>query len=241
MLDALFEKVESIICAKGRKPLACVAWAAMCSLAVLTAAVGCSSAPPHSTTAAPQQAGPAPASPGATNSASTNSSKSLVLQEGDTIKISFPGAPTLDTTQAIRRDGKISLEMIGEYDAVGKTPASVEAELKKLYSSQIVNSDVSVTVQSSAFVIYVMGAVSRPGKLISERPLSVLEALIEAGIDNSKSNLKSIQILRNDADGAHKFTLNLYKYIHKKNEPMPVFTLKPYDVINVPERFSFIQ
>jgi polysaccharide biosynthesis/export protein len=199
---------------------------------VLAVAAGCQTTPPHSSAAPPQA--------GTTSNASTNSSKSLVLQEGDTIKIAFPGAPNLDTVQIIRRDGKITLQMVGEYDAAGKTPATMEADLKKLYGTQLVNNEVSVTVQSSAFVIFVMGAVNRPGKLVSDKPLTPMEALIEAGIDASRSNLKRIQIIRTDNAGhTDKFKLNLYKVLHKENEQMPSFTLKPNDVINVPERFSF--
>jgi polysaccharide export outer membrane protein len=180
------------------------------------------------------------ASPAAAGNDATNSSKSLVLQEGDTIKISFPGAPNLDTIESVRRDGKITLQMIGEYDAAGKPPAAVEADLKKLYGSQLVNNSVSVTVQSSAFVIYVMGAVLKPGKIVSDRPLTPLQALIEAGLDDTKANLKAVQVIRTDAAGVTtKTKLNLYKVLHNPNEQMPDFTLKPYDVINVPERFSF--
>lgn len=180
------------------------------------------------------------AAPAGTNNVSTNSSKSLVLQEGDTIKVAFPGAPNLDTIQSIRRDGKITLEIIGEYDAAGKTPAAMEADLKKLYGSQLVNNEISVTVQSSAFVIYVIGSVTRPGKIVSERPLSPLEALIEAGLDNAKSNLKSVKIIRTDVNGhTEKYTLNLHKVLHKKAGQMPAFTLRPYDIIEVPERFNF--
>jgi len=230
-----------IICEKDRKPLAGLARtsrASLCALAVLitvtgneTASSQPTAAPPPATTAA---------APAVTGNGSTNSSKSLVLQEGDTIKISFPAAPNLDTVEIIRRDGMITLGTIGEYQAAGKTPATMESDLKKLYGTQLLNSDVSVTVQSSAFVIYVMGAVGRPGKIVSDRPLSVLEALIEAGIDDSRSNLKAIKIIRiDDAGHTEKTKLNLYKVIHSKTGQMPSFTLKPYDVIDVPERFSF--
>jgi polysaccharide export outer membrane protein len=39
------------------------------------------------------------------------------VREGDVLKISFPGAPNLDTTQAVRRDGRISLGVVGEIKA----------------------------------------------------------------------------------------------------------------------------
>jgi polysaccharide export outer membrane protein len=238
MLNYLLDEVVLTICAKDRKPLAGLGRAgraAVCAMAVLAATTGCQTAPPPSTTAPPSAVAAAPVTAG---NESTNSNKSLILQEGDTVKISFPGAPVLDTIEAIRRDGKITLINIGEYDAAGKTPTAVEADLKKLYGSQLVNSAVSVTVQSSAFVIYVMGAVSKPGKIVSERPLTVLQALIEGGIDDTKSNLKSIQIIRTDDAGhTQKTKLNVYKGLH--GGQLPSFILKPYDVINVPERFSF--
>src|SRR3984957_3406306 len=43
----------------------------------------------------------------------------IVLREGDVLKISFPGSANLDTTQQIRRDGKISLPLVGEVIAAG--------------------------------------------------------------------------------------------------------------------------
>jgi protein involved in polysaccharide export with SLBB domain len=56
----------------------------------------------------------------------------LVLTAGDVLKISFPGSPNLDNSQAIRRDGRINLEIIGEVKAAGLTPADFEKELVKL-------------------------------------------------------------------------------------------------------------
>lgn len=86
----------------------------------------------------------------------------------------------------------------------------------------------------------VMGAVGKPGQIISDRELNILEALIEAGIDDTRSNLRSVQVLRTDASGhTEKFKLNLKKVFTKKNGQLPDFVLKPYDIINVPERFNF--
>src|SRR5438105_4030359 len=73
------------------------------------------------------------------------------LQSGDTIKVSFPSAPNLDTSQQIRSDGKITLPMVGEVAASGKTPVGLEKELVAQYSSQLVSKEVSVTVVSAPF------------------------------------------------------------------------------------------
>src|SRR3954464_6158275 len=40
--------------------------------------------------------------------------KSLTLREGDVVKVTFSGAPHLNSTQPIRRDGKITVAPAGE-------------------------------------------------------------------------------------------------------------------------------
>src|SRR5439155_24207288 len=141
------------------------------------------------------------------NAAKTNS---IVLREGDVVKISFPGAPNLNTTQPIRRDGRISLQLVGEFQAAGLTPTDMEKELIKLYGPQLQTKEVSVTVESSAFPVYVTGAVLRPGKIMSDRPLTALEAITEAGgFDYSKANLKGVRVIRHENGQMQHYTLNM--------------------------------
>jgi polysaccharide export outer membrane protein len=180
-------------------------------------------------TAAVSPAAPVPAQ---------DKSASMPLREGDTVKISFPGAPSLDTVQTVRLDGKITLTMVGEMKAAGLTPRELEAELLKAYDSQLVLKQVSVVVQSSLFTIYVTGAVLRPGKVVSDRVETPLEAIIEAGIDHNKANLKKVTVLRTRADGTSEtFKLNLENVL--KGKSGPTFTLKAWDTIYVPERFMW--
>lgn len=171
---------------------------------------------------------------------STNSTASLVLHEGDTIRISFPGAPRLDSTQVIRRDGKITLEMMGEMRAAGLTPHELEQDLLKLYDSQLLDKEVTVSVPSSIFIIYVTGAIGHNGKLTSDRVLTPLQAVLEAGIDSTRSNLKRVIVIRTTEGGnTERFKLNLNKVL-KHGEPSDPFTLKPMDIIFVPEKFSWL-
>src|SRR6185436_19575014 len=102
------------------------------------------------------------------NPAQARKPGSIVLHEGDVVKISFPGAPNLNTTQPIRRDGRITLQLIGEFQAAGMTPTDLEKELLKSYGPQLQTKEVSVTVESSAFPVYLTGAVLRPGKILSD-------------------------------------------------------------------------
>jgi polysaccharide export outer membrane protein len=171
-----------------------------------------------------------------TPTADTNS-PSMELREGMTVRISFPGASTLDNTVPIRQDGKISLPMVGEVKAAGLTPQELEKELLRVYGPQLVVKEVTVTVQTSNFEVYVTGAVLRPGKLSSERVETPLEAVIEAGIDHTKANLKKVVVLRDENGKTERFTLNLDAELKgKQSEP---FTLKPNDKIYVPEKFMW--
>jgi len=161
-----------------------------------------------------------------------------LLRSGDVVKISFPRTPTLDTTQQIRRDGKINLYLVGEVSAANMPPAELEARLLELYSSQLVSKEVRVTVVSSAFAVFVTGAVVHPGKLTPERSLTALEAIMEAGgFDEAKADTKTVTVLRNESGQTKRFTLNLKAVLNGKDtEP---FYLQAYDVIYVPERFSW--
>jgi protein involved in polysaccharide export with SLBB domain len=182
---------------------------------------------------APHNAAPALAAPG------PDLLPSLVLKEGDALRIAFSGAHSLDGVQTIRPDGKITLEMgLGELKAAGLTAPDLEQQLLKAYGDKLVVKEVSVVVQSSVFKIYVTGAVLRPGPIISERVLTPLEAVMEAGIDTAKANLKDVLVVREHDNGNNEqFKLNLKDVIN--GAATKPFTLQSSDKIIVKERFAW--
>lgn len=164
-------------------------------------------------------------------------SESLTLREGDVVKVSIPSAPNLESVQTIRRDGKIVLALVGEVQAAGLKPSDLQSELIRLYAPQLVSKEIIVSVVSSNFSTFVSGAVLRPGKVTSDHPITVLEAIMEAGgPDYAKANLKAVTIIRQDENGrTHNFTLNIKRVMDGQDkEP---FFLKPSDIVIVPERF----
>ncbi|MEI6083194.1 MAG: polysaccharide biosynthesis/export family protein [Verrucomicrobiota bacterium] len=165
-------------------------------------------------------------------------SQPITLREGDVLRIAFPGAPSLDTTQPIRRDGKIVLSMVGEVVAAGRTPADLQKELIKLCASQLVSKEVTVTVVSSTFPVFVTGAVLRPGKVMSDHPLSALEAVMEAGgFDYTKANLSAVVVIRQEKNGVKKYTVDLKRVLAGKTSE--VFYLQTSDIVYVPEKFAW--
>jgi polysaccharide biosynthesis/export protein len=159
------------------------------------------------------------------------------LNPGDVIKISFPSASNLDTSQQIRRDGRINLQLIGELKVTDKTPGELEKELQELYASQLTSKEVSVNVVASSFSVYVTGAVMRPGKISPERAITVFDAISEAGgLDGARANPKKVRVIRQEGLEVKTYILNMKAVLEGKDkEP---FYLKAYDTVHVPEKIQ---
>jgi len=160
----------------------------------------------------------------------------IVLREADVVSIVFPGAENLNTAQAIRRDGKITLPVVGEITAAGKTPSGLQKELVTLYAKELVSSkDIVVAVQSASFPVFVTGAVQRPGKVVSDHPMTVLEAIMESGgFDYLHANMKKVRIIRAKDKETLNFTVNLKGVVNGTG--IDVFYLQPSDIVYVPSK-----
>ena len=117
-------------------------------------------------------------------------SRPVTLSPGDSVKLTFPGAPELSQSQKIRADGKLSLPQIGEVNAAGKSLPQFQSELVRLYRSQLRNTDILVTLESGVMQVYVSGAVHKPGKLSFDRPTTILQVIAEAGGATEFGSLK---------------------------------------------------
>jgi len=165
-------------------------------------------------------------------------SKDIVLREADVLKVMFPGTVNLDTIQSIRRDGKITLPLVGEVAAAGKTPSDFEKELIDLYKDQLVSSkQISVTVQSSSFPVFITGAVQKPGKILSDHPITVLEAIMESGGFDPRANMKAVRIIRAQDKQTKTYTVNLKGIM--TGSPIDIFYLQPSDIVVVPTKITW--
>lgn len=171
----------------------------------------------------------------------TTNDNDVVLHEADVVKVVFPGDEKMDTTGTIRRDGKLTLPVIGEVTAAGKTPEQLRKELVERYSKEIVSSqDISVVVVSSSFTVYVTGAVLKPGKVVADHPLTVLEAIMEAGgYDDKTAQLKSVKVVHTVNGKTTTHVVNL-KGVQSPGAPVDVFYLEPFDIVIVPEKFVIL-
>jgi protein involved in polysaccharide export with SLBB domain len=155
------------------------------------------------------------------------------LAPGDEIRVVFSGAPDLNTQLKIQPTGIVSLPTIGEVTAVGRSVTSLQQHLTTLYQPHLQDSTVTVSQVGSAAGVYVSGAVLRPGKIPLDRPLTVLEAVMEAGGFSPMANPKQVVVVRTQSGRSSNYVLNLHQALNG-TESRP-FYVRPYDVIYAKE------
>jgi polysaccharide export outer membrane protein len=152
------------------------------------------------------------------------------LSPGDTIKVTFAEESDLDQSQKIRRDGKISLPLIGEVTAAGKRVIDFQQELISRYEGKLDNPEVLVTLESTATVI-VSGFANKPGKISFDRPTTVYQAIMEAGGVSDYGSLRNIHLTRIINGEQRTETINLRPAIH--GEPIDPEYVQDGDVIYI--------
>ena len=161
------------------------------------------------------------------------------LHEGDVVSIAFQYSTNFNTLQQIGLDGTLDLVGVGHVVAAGKSTFQLEKELTELYKNQVKDDPITVKITAAASSVYVAGAVVRPGKVLMERPMTVMEAVMEAGgFDPYRANLTSVLVLRVDNGRQKLYRVNLKRVLQGRDETP--FYLKPSDIVQVQTKtFNF--
>src|SRR6266480_1256561 len=157
----------------------------------------------------------------------------VILASGDVVKLTFSAAPELNQSQKIRVDGKLSLPLVGEVDAAGKTIGQLQSELIQLYKPQLKTPEVTVSLEGSVTTVTVSGAVAKPTRITFERPTTVFQAIMEAGGPNQYGNLRRVRLFRT-VNGVQKSQVFDLHGMLQGVEAKP-FYVRDGDVIVVPQ------
>ena len=138
------------------------------------------------------------------------------LSPGDVIKVSYADETIPDQTQKIRRDGKVSLPLIGEVTASGKRVIDFQHELVGRYEGQLENNEVLVTLENGTATVTVSGFANKPAVYPFDRPTTVYQAVMAAGGVSDYGSLSNIHLTR-IIDGVQRTeTINLRPNIRGK-------------------------
>ena len=208
--------------------------ASVFSLAVLfTAALGAQPSPQKPTTTTPPASAPgAPAGTAGPASARPNTTPDYKLVPGDKLRIEVYKDAQLSQSLQVRPDGKITLPLVGDIPASGKTSSELRDVITNSLKEYNTNPVVTViVVETVPPTIYVMGEVNDPGPQPLNGEVTVLQALATAGGFKDFAKTKDIRIQRKTESG---LTILKFDYKDAVNGRGKIIVLQAGDTIIVP-------
>jgi len=176
---------------------------------------------------------------GSTESARMQSIQTLPdgyrIGPGDALAIVVWKEPEASVPDVIvRADGKISIPLLKETHVAGFTPTELEKMLKEKLGKLITTPDVTVIPkQIRSMRIYMVGAVKREGPIPMTGPMTVLQAITEAGGLTDYAKKSKIYILRTESGKQTKLPFD-YKAVLNGDRIEQNILLKPEDTVVVP-------
>jgi polysaccharide export outer membrane protein len=155
------------------------------------------------------------------------------LEPGDEIEVQFLYWPELDDTQRIRRDGRISLQLVENIQAAGLTPEELCRKLEDLHKDKLKDPAIKVILRErAARQIMVGGEVEQPGAIELAGSMTPLEAIMAAGgFKRLSADISKVVVFR-QMEGRRLATS-----VDLMNPDQEPFFLKPNDVIYVPPSY----
>jgi polysaccharide biosynthesis/export protein len=186
--------------------------------------------------AGPAQGASAKPSPDANSTATSKPhDSSFLIGNDDVLAINVWKEPDISRSVPVRSDGKISLPLVGEVQASGRTPLQLEQEIAQHLKSYVAEPEVTVIVQQiNSQKFNILGMVNRPGSFPLTNSPTVLDAIAVAGGFRDFAKQKSIYVLRQNPDGTQSRLPFNYKEVVKGQNGAQNVKLQPRDTIVVP-------
>ncbi len=147
-------------------------------------------------------------------------------------------SPELSTNVAIRPDGKISIPLIEDLQAAGKTPTQLAREIEKILNSYV--KDPLVTVIVGGFAgdleqqVRVIGQSEKPDSIAYRSGMTVLDVMISVGGLREFADGNNATLTRKTGKTKSTYSLRLDDLIRNGDISADV-PVQPGDVIIIPE------
>jgi len=170
-----------------------------------------------------------------TQSSNKAHDEKYIIGNDDVLSISVWKEPDLTKVIPVRSDGKISLPLVGELQATGKTPLQLESSISEKLKSFITTPEVNVIVQQvNSRKFNVLGEVTKPGSYALTASTTIMDAIAIAGGFRDFAKKSGVYILRKGPDGKEaRLNFNYKSFIKGKNSDQNI-RIEPNDTIIVP-------
>jgi polysaccharide export outer membrane protein len=205
------------------------------SLAVLLSIQASAQAPPTSVGKS-LKASAAGVTPASESGSDRGIPDKFIIGEGDVLQVSVWKEPDASVaSMVVRADGKITVPFIKEIMVTGMTAAQAEEIIAAKLKPFITDPDVTVVVREvHSKKIYLVGALRKTGAVEMNHPMTVLQALTEAGGPNDFAKKKDIYVLRTSKGSQVKLPFN-YDAAIKGEQAGKDYWLMPNDMVVLPQ------
>jgi polysaccharide biosynthesis/export protein len=157
----------------------------------------------------------------------------FVIGNDDVLAINVWKEPDFSRSIQVRSDGKISLPLLGEVQAAGRTPSQLEYVIATKLLNYITKPEVTVIVeQINSQKFNILGQVGKPGSYSLTLAPTIVDAIAIAGGPRDFAKQKSIFILRqNPGGGQTRIAFNYKDFLKGKIQNVK---LEPHDTVVVP-------
>ncbi|MBK1657569.1 XrtA/PEP-CTERM system exopolysaccharide export protein [Paracraurococcus ruber] len=118
-------------------------------------------------------------------SASSTPSSNYLIGPGDNLQVFVYRAPELSVEVPVRPDGRISIPLVTDIDAVGRTPVELGKQIEQRLRQYVREPNVTVIVRSfvgpTSRQIRIVGEAATPRSIPYRDGLTVLDVIIEGG------------------------------------------------------------
>jgi polysaccharide export outer membrane protein len=157
-----------------------------------------------------------------------------LIQPGDLMEISVWKEEDLTKTVLVLPDGTISFPLVGNIQAAGKSVKKLQTIAAEQIEKYIPDPVITISLQQlSGNKIYVIGKVTRPGEIVANRNLDVVQTLSVAGGMTPYASVNKIKVLRRGKGGIEAIPFR-YGDIEKGKDLEQNIILKSGDVVLVP-------
>lgn len=213
----------------GRPALLAIVLLAVCGWTLAQSASGPAD---QSMPAAPAAA---PASDTVTPTGGKGHDNTYVIGADDLLSINVWKEPEFTQSIPVRSDGKISLPLIGDVQAAGRTPLQLEVDIAARLKMYITEPNVTVMVMKVNSQNYnILGRVAKPGTYPLVSGATVLDAIAAAGGFLDFAKQKGIYVLRQNPGGGETRMPFNYKDVIKGKHPGENVKLQARDTVVVP-------
>jgi len=153
---------------------------------------------------------------------------------GDMLHLFVWKEPDLSHEITVRFDGKVTVPLLGDVEAAGRTPQELGDDIARGLGRYLAAPQVTLSVvQANSARFYVLGLVGHPGEFPLTRRITVLQALAIAGGFKEYARTDGIVIIRQDGDAEVVLTFN-YKHVEGGKDLTQDMPVRPGDTILVP-------